>query len=233
MGLDLPQVEQAPIEDFCIDERCCPERLPTPAFPSPTSCLPLETLEQLEEEIEEANQFLLDLALDDERTSDEIFRDAFSGLEGLMVEISRKTGKVIKGKVHTVGFDFVVILDEEVEIILPYREIIKVKPSGRFAEPDDEAQLLNIDACLRRDITFHFGKVVASSPELLNVFFRMRLNIYLLLLESKNVKVSLDDTVIEGLVKKVHKETITIKSGNESNDISINNISMVKIARDL
>ncbi|WP_342535961.1 hypothetical protein [Sporosarcina sp. FSL K6-3508] len=218
----LPQVEQKPIEDFCIDDRCCPER-----FPSPTNCLPFESFEQMEKEIKAANELLLDLALED-RPPEEIFRKVFAGLEGLKVIVIMNEGKTITGKVMTVGFDFVVLLDGKVEIILPYRQIDMVKPCGRFAEPTTEPSLLNIDSCLRRDIAFCFGEIVASSPELLQRFFKIRLTIYLLLLDAKIIEITLDNTVIEGLVMDVDKETIVIESNKKLKVIPIDKITLIK-----
>ncbi|MEV9640016.1 hypothetical protein ABZ756_04885 [Mammaliicoccus sciuri] len=223
----LPQVEQRPIENFCIEDRCCPERFPTPTFPSPTNCLPFESFEQMEKEIKAANELLLDLALED-RPPEEIFRKVFAGLEGLKVIVIMNEGKTITGKVMTVGFDFVVLLDGKVEIILPYRQIDMVKPCGRFAEPTTEPSLLNIDSCLRKDIAFCFGEIVASSPELLQRFFKIRLTIYLLLLDAKIIEITLDNTVIEGLVMDVDKETIIIESDQELKIIPIEKITMIK-----
>ncbi|WP_106496441.1 hypothetical protein [Lentibacillus sp. Marseille-P4043] len=232
MKKNLPLKEQNPIEDFCIDNCFCQKRYPSPEFPSPTSCLPLQTLKQVREDIRSANQLLLDLALDVERTPAEIFRNAFRGLDGLMVTTSTIMGRTIDGKVHTVGFDFVVLLADKSEIILPYRQIISVKPKGRFAEPNNEAPLRNIDGCLRRDITFCFGSIVSSSPKLLHLFYRMRFNIYLLLLENKKVDVSVDETVIRGIVEDVDKNSIAVMTDNELTIISNDKISMIQVMED-
>ena len=91
----------------------------------------------------------------------------------------------------TIGFDFVLLLDGKEEIIVPYREVAKIEPSGRFAEPEHVPSLIDIDGCLRRDITFSFGAIVVPHPELLHRFFKIRLNIFLLLVECKHVKIIL------------------------------------------
>lgn len=230
--IDIPRVEQAPPVDFYIDKRCCEERYPSPRFPSPTSCLPLETLEDVRREIAAANELLLDLALEEDRTPDDVFHGAFRGLQGLLVDITTKTGVGLKGKVHTVGFDFVVVVNEKKEHILPYREVTKIKPVGRFAASTHEAQLSDIDAHFRRAITFSFGEIVASSPTLLNLFFGMRFNIYLLLLEARKINVCLDDVVIEGLVTDVNGETIVVKEAKELQVISMDKITRIEVLGD-
>ncbi|MGM8363938.1 hypothetical protein ACLIBG_00520 [Virgibacillus sp. W0181] len=228
---NLPLVEEAPIEDFCTDHRCCPDRFPTAEFPSPTSCLSIDELEELEKEIAVANELLLDLALDN-RPPEETFRKALFGLEGLFVEVKLLTGQTVEGKVHTAGFDFVVLLDDKMETILPYRVIGKVEPKGRFAEHEHEAQLRDIDPCLRRDITSFFGATVASSPKLLHLFFRMRLNIYLLFLETKTIEITMDDEVIKGFVTDVNKETIVLKVEKDVKIISMEKIIMISIKKE-
>lgn len=78
----------APEKDnhFCIPEQCCPERKETPKYPSPTSCLPEDELEELEKKITEANRLLLDLGLSGELPI-EGRRIALTGLIGKMVKV--------------------------------------------------------------------------------------------------------------------------------------------------
>ena len=98
----------------------------------------------------------------------------------MRVEITNQLGETIEGRVTLAGFNFVVLQEEEIISILPYSQIETIKPNGRFAEPYPEPELSEIDPCLRRDLTFHFGEVVSSSPELIHLFFRIHLDVYLL-----------------------------------------------------
>ncbi|KZE37311.1 hypothetical protein AV656_12135 [Bhargavaea cecembensis] len=231
-GDQLPLVAQDTIEDFCIDDSCCPERLQSPEFPSPTGCLPDRELAELIDRIDAANNLLLDLALDDERPPEETFLKVFSGLMGLQVKVEIGGGRTVMGKVHTAGHDFAVLLDEQTEVILPYRTIAKVEPCGRFAEPDHEAELREIDPCLRRDLTFNFGATVASSPQLLHLFFRMRFNIYLLFLEAKTVELTLGDETIVGFVTDVNEESVVLKVKKDVEIIPMGRITMIKIVKE-
>lgn len=226
---DIPEQEQK--NDFYIPERCCPEGFPSPQLPSPVDCLPLEVLERVIEEIRDANELLLDLALADERPPEETFQKVFDGLVDLRVEITNQLGETIEGRVTLAGFDFVVLKEEEMTFILPYSQIGLIKPYGRFSEPYPGPELTEIDPCLRRDLTFNFGEVVSSSPELIHLFFRMHLNIYLLILESKRIQVTVDGSIVEGLLTDVNKETIVLKVEGERTIIPIDKIILITFKR--
>lgn len=215
--------------DFYIPERCCPERFPSPQLPSPVDCLPPEVLERVIEKIRDANELLLDLALADDRPPEETFQKVFDGLIGLRVEITNQISETIEGIVTLAGFTFVVLSEEETVSILPYRQIETIKPSGRFAEPYPDPKLTEINPCLRRDLTFHFGEVVSSSPELVHLFFRIHLDIYLLLVEAKRIQVKVDGSTVEGLLTDVNKETIVLKVLEDINIIPIDKISLITI----
>lgn len=133
------------INDFCIPKACCPERFPSPKLPSPTDCLPPNKLEKVLEEIEAANELLLDIALDSDRPINETYQKVFDGLIGLRVEITNPLGETIEGVVHLSGLDFVSLKNEETTWIYPYSQIETIKPFGRFAEPFSDPELSLID----------------------------------------------------------------------------------------
>ncbi|OES45338.1 hypothetical protein [Domibacillus iocasae] len=334
-------------DNFCIPEDCCPERLETPKFPSPFSCLPEEQLRELEALIDAANELLLDLALANERL-DERTMKAFEGLINQWVEVvidctneedasltdtdnapldgtaetnenTLPTGEVLKvneskteqktisteetsikvpdvhpvkpekkrkkkrnvssrrkkasvkrrkarkvisrklpkrknkkkirtrsdeklvsttetpnantlvdeqivdinekqkveGRVYVVGRDFVLLKKEETDIIIPLSKVHFIKSSNHFVRPANEPALLNIDPCLRRSLTFNFGETVASSPELIHIFFKMTLPVFLFHLVDKKVKILLLKEEIKGTVHEVDEETLTIVTAEE------------------
>ena len=223
----MRKIEKEQLNDFCIQEQCCPERFPSPKLPSPTDCLPPQVLEKVLEEIRDANELLLDLALADDRPPEETFQKAFDGLIGLRVEITNLLSETIEGLVTLVGYNFVVLRKEEIVFILPYSQIETLKPSGRFAELYHDPGLSEIDPCFRRDLTFNFGEVNSSSPELIHLFFRIRLNVYLLTLEAKRIQVKLDDSTVEGLLVDANKETIVLKVEGERTLIPIEKVSLI------
>lgn len=221
--------EQDPQNDFCILEECCPKRFASPQFPSPTDCLPPGVLEEVREQIIDTNELLLDLALADERPLAETFQKIFDGLVDLRVEITNQLDETIEGRVTLVGYDFVALRKKKVVSILPYSQIEMIKPYGRFAEPYPDSELNEIDSCFRRDLTFHFGEVVSSSPELIHLFFRIRLNIYLLMFNDKRIKVKVDGSTIEGLLTDVNKEEIVLEVKGERHIILIDKILLIRI----
>ena len=79
----------------------------------------------------------------------------------------------------------------------------------------------------RRDLTFHFGEVVSSSPELIHLFFRIRLDIYLLIVEAKRIQVKVDGSTVEGLLTEINKESIVLQVEDEKNLIPIDMISLI------
>ncbi len=224
---ELPLVELSPIEDFCSQNPCCPPNMLSPTYPSPTSCLPIEKLKDVEDEIAAANELLLDLALN-ERSSQEIYRNAFRGLEGLYVEVTLNTNNKVEGHVQIAGFDFVVLLNEKQEVIIPYSVIDEVKLCGRYAVPIHEASLRDVDPCFRREVAYHFGEVVSSSPELLHLFFGMRLPIYLLSLEAKRIELTFDGIELKGFVTDVNKDSIVLKIEKELRIIPLAKLTLIK-----
>ena len=227
--MECLMLEQEQTNSLCFPKECCPERFPSPKMPSPTDCLQQEDLKKLQEEIRDANELLLDLALADERPPGETFQKAFDGLIGLRVEITNLLGEKIEGTVNLAGYNFVVLREEEMIIIFPYSQIETIKPYGRFAELYHDPELSEIDPCFRRDLTFHFGEVVSSSPELIHLFFRVRLNIYLLNMEAKRIQVKIEESLVEGFLVDVNKETIVLKMEEEINIIPIGKISLITI----
>ena len=223
--------EREPKKGFCIPEECCPERYPSPQFPSPTDCLSPEVLEKVNVKIRDANELLLDLALADDRSADETFQKVFDGLMDLQVDVTNPLGETIEGGVTLAGFDFVVLRGKEIVSILPYSQIETIKPNGRFAEPYHDAELVDIDPCFRQDLTFHFGEVVSSSPELINLFFRIHLSVYLLTKEAKRIQVTVNGSTVEGLLTDVNKETIVLKVEGERIIFPIDKISLITLKR--
>jgi len=224
--LSLHSVQHKHTEYFHIPHQCCSDQFPSPTYPSAADCLPTDELDQVVEKIRDANELLLNLALDDSRPPHETYQKMFDGLVGIRVEITNLLGETIEGKITLVGFDFVILREEDLTILFPFKEIDSIKPFGRYAEPYHDPELTMIDSCLRRDITFHFGEVVSSSPELIQLFFRIHLSVYLLLFQEKQILVKTDGLTLEGLLTDVNKETITLKVEEES---TIFPLAMIKL----
>ncbi|WP_246938569.1 hypothetical protein [Bacillus pinisoli] len=219
-------------DDFCIPEDCCPTRIPQPKYPSPNSCLPEEELEELEAKIDAINEMLLDIALSGEREQNQIFEISFDGLVGQEVIVKLNCPSLtnenknlsVKGRVFLVGQDFVLLKRKKTDVLIPFEQILLVKLKNRFAEPNPEPNLADIDPCFRRKLTFNFGEVVSSSPELIQIFFRLTIKIYMMLLVGEKVKVTLDGVKMKGIICDVHDESFTLKMKNKEREIPLNNL---------
>jgi hypothetical protein len=215
-------------DDVYIPESSCPECIKTAQLPSPNSCLPEDELRELEAKIDAANKLLLDLALSNERP-EEARRKSFEGLVGQIVGVEIDCSidavtlpgdtaggiRVLQGRIHLAGEDFVLLRDNRKETIIPFEKIRLINPENRLADPPNEPQLIDIDPCLRSAITFNFGETVASSPELIQIFFGISMKIYLLLLLNKKIKLMLVDEELNGTVMNVYEESLTIRIRNE------------------
>lgn len=228
-------------DDFCIPDFRCPDKIETFKFPSPTSCLPPEELEELEARIDAANELLLDLGLSDERRDEErrveAREAAFRGLLGQNVMVNlecpiaenEEENRVVKGRVHFAGRDFVIVRRGGKQMLIPYLKVCSIDLQNRFADPEEEPRLADIDPCLRRAITFNFGEVVSQSPQLIDIFFGLDLVIYLLAFLDKEVKAVLPDEVIIGELKDVTRESVTICKGENEQEIPIEDVCFMVI----
>lgn len=203
----------------------CPDLQSNPQLPSPTDNLPPEILEK----IQDANDFLLDLALSDDRSVNETYQKVFDGLIGLYVEVTTRAGKSVKGKVTLAGFDFVVLQTKEGAFILPYSQIEKILPAGRFADPFPDPALKDTSPDCQKELTFRFGEMVASSPELIHLFFRIRLEVFLLKLESHSLQVMTEDSTFLGILQQVNKETICLSIKEKQIDIPLSRICLIHV----
>ncbi|WP_456271061.1 hypothetical protein [Bacillus sp. AK031] len=207
--------------EFCTEGHCCQDRLKQPKVLSDNSCLPVEKLEAVEEDIKKANKLLLDLGLEDPERN-KVIKEAFTGIEGLNVKVEIEAGQEdeVDGKVYFAGNDFVALFKDENEIMIPNERVSLIQVEGRFAEPISEPLLAEIDPCFRRELTFHFGRTVSSSPELIKIFFGMKLAIYLLLMQDKEISVKLEGEILDGVLWKVSEDSFTLR--NEEKDREVN-----------
>jgi hypothetical protein len=142
--------------------------------------------------------------------------------------VSHLSNGEISGRVHAVGRNFILLRNNKEEIIIPLLKITLIKPQNRFAQPTKGPDLTEIDPCLRRALTFNFGETVASSPELIDIFFKMTLPIFLLTHIDKPVIIKTADEKLEGTLICVNQESLTISNGN-MRDIPFESICFIKI----
>ncbi|WP_062049316.1 hypothetical protein [Bacillus sp. JCM 19034] len=205
-------------DDFCIPEECCQERIPTPKFPSPNTCLSPEELEDLERRIEEANELLLSLALsrrDVEEAADveeERLREAFEGLKGqfIKVELAKQEEgrkKLVQGVVCLVGRDFVLLEDERFLKVFRLEDVCSIKHDE--VRKEEHEQEVTFDPCLRRAITLDFGATVGQSPELIQLFFGLDLKTFLCFHLGKQVYIVMKRNLIRASFIDINADKLT------------------------
>jgi small nuclear ribonucleoprotein (snRNP)-like protein len=278
-----------PVDDFCIPDGC-PERIETPKFSSPTSCLSEERLHALEERIDAANRLLLDLGLSNEQ-SENGRRILFDGLKGKTVKIKvrcsheeseehpeaeaetgtigadvqsdielkkhfkkskkkrllkkklskknrlqfkakRKTWKknknIIEGVVELVGRDFVQLKKKGQKFLIPYSKVCVTLTKKHYQLPVHEPSLIDIEPCFRRELTFNFGETVANDPELVQLFFRIKLSMYLKTSVGERILVKTDNERLQGIVRSIDSHNIIIdNTAASSTSISMNSVCYI------
>jgi sRNA-binding protein len=137
--------------------------------------------------------------------------------------------RFIVGYVKLIGQDFVVLMNKGKEFIIRLNNIVKIQSAKSIEPVVNEPDLLDIDPCLRRALTFNFGETVASSPELIHIFYRLTFTLYLLLLQGGKVKVKVGEEAMIGTVVEVEGDTLNLIMKNETiRQIPLETICFVK-----
>lgn len=215
----------------------CPEQIPQPRFSSPNSSFPPEDLEELTRCIEEANELLLSLAL--ERDLEEQFRFLQASLRQLrnvcvcvLVDCGEKTEEII-GLLNDAGKNFL-ILETEVgnTLLIPFERLLSMKQSEERHSNLKEQELLEINPCLRRNLTFDFGATVSKSPLLLNLFFGIELSQFLDSFLGYHVYVRTEKNETEGRLLETNDRRIDVKVDGEKQGKDFDEICMIEIEQE-
>jgi hypothetical protein len=113
----------------------------------------------------------------------------------------------LKGFVQLVGSDFVQLRKNGRTLIIPFSKICLVLSKKQFHPPVSRAPLADIEPCFRRDLTFKFGETVADDPDLIQIFFRIKLSMYLKTLADEKV-------TIYSNTGKLHGSLTGLEDGN-------------------
>ena len=107
----------------------------------------------------------------------------------------------LEGFVKLVGSDFVQLEKNRETFIIPFNKICLVLSKKPYHPPRTTAPLLDIDSCFRRDLTFNFGETVAHDPELIQIFFRIKLSMYLKTIADEKVTIYTSSGKEKGILK--------------------------------
>ncbi|WP_156495817.1 hypothetical protein [Cytobacillus gottheilii] len=248
-----PEFVPAGVEDndFCVPKDCCPETLPQPKFSSPFSSFSPGVLEELEDCIRRANELLLALAVSEDEKGVDAEGDLEAGepnARALQQSLRSLRDQfvtvhyVCSGKKQEVcgyfldaGIDFIIIEKADTCNIafIPTRKILSIHDLDRGENITEEQELICINPCLRRDLTFHFGELVTKSPYLLNLFFGIKLK---MLLESYigyycYIQTETDNHEIDGTLEKIDDRDMLIQKYDEKHWIDFEDICLIELEK--
>ncbi|PLT32002.1 hypothetical protein [Bacillus sp. V5-8f] len=223
-----------PNDRFC-SPFVCPEPIPTPRFNSPNSPLPPDELNQLQVCLEEINDTLRTIGNPNEpeepdqrqrqRQLQQHFRALRCSLVKVVVDCQDKEIEIL-GILEEAGANFIQVNTLGHKKFIPFEKICTLKHENFQAETfEHEQELLSIDTCIRREITFNFGEIVGRSPELINIFFGIPLHLFLLsfLGCEIQVKTESDEQLISGILCLIDENQFRLQLDQEEKQVEENN----------
>lgn len=120
----------------------------------------------------------------------------------------KRSKNLLEGFVHLVGSDFAQIQKKSKIFIIPFNKICLVLSKKRYQPSFSKATLEDIDPCFRRDLTFKFGETVADDPELVQIFFRIKLSMYLKTFADEKVTVYTNSVNEVGVLKGLENGSV-------------------------
>ena len=121
----------------------------------------------------------------------------------------------LEGFVQLVGSDFVQIQKNGKMYLIPFRRTCLVLSKKPYQPPKSQTPLADIDPCFRRELTFKFGETVAGDPELVQIFFRIKLSMYLKTFADQKVTIYTNSGKETGLLKGCENGKIHLISQND------------------
>lgn len=137
----------------------------------------------------------------------------------------------LEGFVKLVGSDFVQLQKNGKTFIIPFKKVCLVLSKKRYQPPVPETPLADIDPCFRRDLTFKFGETVADDPELVQIFFRIRLSMYIKTFADEKVTIYTNTTKETGILTGFESgKALLANQDGQVNGISLTSICYIKKA---
>ncbi|MED3727431.1 hypothetical protein HPB58_13995 [Priestia filamentosa] len=234
-------------DDFCLPDTC-PERIIQPQFPSATSSFPPEQLAEIDACIEKANELLLTLGLQqEEEEEDDVLLQNLHKLKGQMIEVTiscteediepegtltcENHYEKVHGKFIYNGVDFIILhtMDDET-VWIPFTKIRWMIQKEQEEILNRDQPLLNIDPCLRREITFNFGQIVPKSPFLLKLFFPLQLSFLLKsFIDCALCVKTFDNKETRGTLVKVTERSLLIETPRKKQGIDFEKVCFIKM----
>lgn len=226
-------------ESFC-SSLMCPEGIPQPEIPSANSTLSPEELERLEQCISAANELLLSIGVE---RDEENFRSLQKDLLKLKnqfvcvtVNCNEEEGKTLNGLFLNAGLNFILLKSDIGNLlVIPFERLLFLEQANLLNRMNNQEQeLLNINDCLRRNLTLHFSEVVSKSPFLINLFYGLELKLFLTSYLDCFVYVKVDNEVMEkdGLLLNVNDRRVELEIDNETQGIDFDELCFIEIEQE-
>ena len=213
--------ESVPNDRFGSPNICQPT-IPTPRYNSPSSSLPLRELNALQACIEEINDTLRTIGnprnpndpeqQQRQRQLQQHFRALRFSLVKVIVDCHDEEIEIL-GILEDAGANFIKLNTLGERKLILFNRICLLKHENNDAETfEHQQELINIDICLRREITLHFGEIVGRSPELINIFFGIPLYLFLLPIIGCKIRVKTDgEEIISGILCEVDENQFRLE----------------------
>lgn len=246
-AFNCPEVVPAGVEeDFCLPKDC-PERIPQKKFPSANTSFSPKEFEEIRECIERANELLLALAVggDDGETGEEAdepnaraLQQSLRTLRELFVTVNfncKGKKEEISGCFLDAGLDFIIIENADTKniSIIPTPRVLSIQYDKKEETTAQqlEQELLTINPCLRRKLTFHFGETVTKSPFLVNLFFGLNLSMFLEGYVGYHcyVKTDIDKYELDGTLEMVKENFMSISKYGEKYGIDYDVVCVIEL----
>lgn len=229
-----PECVPAGEEEERYSYQCnCPEQIPQPRFPSPTSSLPPDEFAEVRECIEKANALLLALGAERDEENLRALQLSVRSLRKQQVKVlmdcKEKKQKVF-GRLVDAGRDFIILQIKDNILLIPFTRIISLQHVLDTEGVELDQELIDIGHCLRRALTLHFGEVVTRSPFLLNLFYGLDLHVFLESFTGCHIFVCLEEKEgIKGMLIKTGERAIEVKMKGEKNGAFFDSICYIAI----
>ncbi len=150
-------------------------------------------------------------------------------LQGIPIKATVDCQKKVSGLLGTAGRDFVQINTHGQFVFILYEQLISLE-WDQDAKLDHEPEFLKTDKETRRQMVFNFGEFVGKRPELVNLFFGLTLQQYLMDFLGKKILIkTIDHYNIKGILSNSDGVRVQIMTQNGLQEIDWGTICYMEI----
>lgn len=183
----------------------------------------------------ETNDLLLGLdnPRQEEQSNNRPLQLSFRRLRGTLVHVRLKQGskRNVFGTIQDAGLNYLQVNCFCKITLIPFHRILTLtRFSCRRGRKPHEGELREIDACFRRALVLDFGKVVADSLELTNLFYGVTLSQKVQALSGSEVIVYTEDEQMwRGTVLGADEDALQLCVKNTVQMLKMNQITAIRL----